>query len=38
MSLLNLQANKMPPKNAIFDDSRQEQGKIGIFEIALYAF
>ena len=30
MGLLKLQANKMPPKNAIFDETCQEE-KIGIF-------
>ena len=31
MSLLNLQANKMPPKNAIFDDMTQERRTLAFF-------
>jgi len=34
MSLSKLQAHKMPPKNAIFDETLQVE-KIGIFESPL---
>jgi len=33
MSLSKLQGNKIPPKNAIFDDKKSsKEEKIGIFE------
>jgi hypothetical protein len=37
MSLSKLQANKLPPKNAIFDETRQERRRLAFFK-TLFSF